>query len=132
MREARAGVKAAQCREQVQQESEGGVHARRRACLSGRVEELCEAAARHELGHHDQRAIEVALDRPRPRDAFVFEGAEGVQPIAQHALERAQLRSQHQALEHHPFLAVERERPAAEPVGKADEVIEACDARGEG
>ena len=119
VREARAGVKAAQRREQVEQESQGRVHARRRAGLRGRVEELCEAAPGHELGHDDQRAVEVALDGSRPRDALVFEGAERVEPIAQHVLERPELGPQHQPLEHDPFLAVERERAAAEPVGKA-------------
>ena len=118
VRKADPRVQAAQCRQHVQEKAQRRIHARDVPEIGRSVEEIREAAARDELGYDDE-AGGLTFEAARAGEALVFEPGQALDPFTQARLERAELRTEHQPLEHRAFFAIEREYPPAEPIGEA-------------
>src|SRR5215510_8614299 len=95
--EADAGMKAAQCREDVEEESESGIDAGCMSEIGGNLEQVGQAAAGNELGHH-RKAARVALIGSWPCEALVLETAQARHAVAENPFERRELRTEHEAL----------------------------------
>ncbi len=119
VRKAGSGVQSAQRGQHVEEIAEGRIDAGRRARLGGGLEEVRQAMAGHELRHDDEAAVGVAFEGAGAGNALVFEAGDPFDALAQQLLEGGELRPDGEPFEHGPFLAVEREGPAAQAVGMA-------------
>ena len=111
-------MKAAQRRQDVEQESESGIDAGRVPEIGGDLEQIGEAAARNELGYHDESA-RLTIDGSWPGETLVLEAAEAFYAVAQDRFEGHELRAEHEPFEHHALFAVERQNASAKSIGEA-------------
>src|SRR4029453_2492005 len=99
-------MEAAQCRQDVEQESESGIDAGRMPEIGGDLEQIGQAAPRNELGYHDE-AARLTIDGSWPGETLILEAAEAFYPVAQDRFEGHELRAGPETFEHHPLFPVD-------------------------
>ena len=123
MSEADAGMKAAQRRQDVEEESESGVDAWGMPEIGGGLEQIGKAAPGNELGH-DSGSTRVALHGPWARQTLVFEAAEPLDAVAEGPFEGRELGTEHEASSVTPSSQSNARTRRPKPSAKPDEVVD--------